>query len=106
VWGHVTGLLSDPLRLLGQFEGFVQACRDGDAQERARRRHLDGQLAGLAREEVRQQRSPVFTWISRLRRYSSSSTRSSIMWNASAGDAEKEDEDELLRSVLPAVHSS
>jgi site-specific DNA recombinase len=53
VWGHVTRLLSDPLRLLAQFEAFAQAGRDGDAQEQARRRHLEGRLAGLAREETR-----------------------------------------------------
>ncbi len=53
VWEHVVQLLSDPDRLLQQFQDGAQAARDGDAQEQAERDQVTARLDRLEREERR-----------------------------------------------------
>ena len=53
VWEHVRGLLSDPARLLAQFEGFVQAAVDGNEREQAEHHQLVAKLERLGREDQR-----------------------------------------------------
>ena len=53
IWEHATTLLADPARLLAQFEGLLQAARDGDEREQVEQRQLVGRLERLGREDGR-----------------------------------------------------
>jgi site-specific DNA recombinase len=53
VWGHIKGLLNDPVTLLGQFEAFAREAEEGPADERAQEEKWATQLRRLGREEQR-----------------------------------------------------
>ena len=53
VWDHVVGLLSDPQRLVAQFERFVAETADGSPQDQAMARQLQARLDRLARADQR-----------------------------------------------------
>ncbi len=52
VWEHVKGLMSDPGRLLAQFEEFARCSAENDAED-AEQKKFDGHLKRLCREESR-----------------------------------------------------
>jgi site-specific DNA recombinase len=53
VWDHVVGLLSEPQRLVAQFERFIAETADGSPQEQAIGRQLQARLDRLARADQR-----------------------------------------------------
>ena len=53
VWDHVVGLLSDPQRLVAQFERFVAETADGSPQDQAMERQLQARPDRLARADQR-----------------------------------------------------
>ena len=53
VWDHIVGLLSDPQRLVAQFERFVAETADGSPQDQAMARQLQARLDRLARADQR-----------------------------------------------------
>ena len=53
VWDHVKSLMTDPNRLLEQFENYASHASEGEEKERAEAKALEGRLKRLAREEER-----------------------------------------------------
>jgi site-specific DNA recombinase len=53
VWDHVKSLMTDPNRLLEQFENYASHASDRKEKERAEAKALEGRLKRLAREEER-----------------------------------------------------
>ncbi len=53
VWDHVKGLMTDPGRLLEQFENYASHASEGEEKERAEAKALKARLKRLAREEGR-----------------------------------------------------
>ena len=52
VWKHVKGLMSDPERLLAQFEGFAHSASESE-EEDAEAKKFEGHLKRLSRENTR-----------------------------------------------------
>jgi len=53
VWNHIAGLLSDPDRLLAQFQHFAQLTTDGDSNEQMAQQKLRANIERIGREEKR-----------------------------------------------------
>ena len=53
VWGHIKQLLSDPQKLLNQFEHFTRIAETGDVHEQAEGQRLDAHIQRLTREDKR-----------------------------------------------------
>jgi site-specific DNA recombinase len=53
VWEHVKGLMSDPERLLIQFEEFARSTSENGDEEDAEAKKLEGHLKRLSREQTR-----------------------------------------------------
>jgi len=53
VWEHVKGLMSDPERLLAQFEEFARCTSENGSKEDAEQKKFEGHIKRLFREERR-----------------------------------------------------
>jgi site-specific DNA recombinase len=53
VWGHIKQLLSDPQKLVKQFQNFTRNAETGDPHEQAEGQRLDAQIQRLTREDKR-----------------------------------------------------